>query len=219
MRPDATSSSARALPSALDLRGLRIVVDCANGAGYQTAPNVFHELGADVIPLGVSPTGTNINDRCGATDTEALQREVVAQRADLGIAIDGDADRVMMVDATGRLYDGDALLYAIVRDRAQRERVEGVAGTLMTNLGLEQAFERMGCRLCACARRRPLRAGDAAGKRLALRRRETRATSCASTATPPATERSVRCRCSLRCAAPARRSPRPAPASSSFRRR
>ncbi len=131
-------------PSALDLRGMRIVVDCANGAGYQTAPHVFHELGADVIPLGVAPTGTNINEACGATDTKALQREVIEQRADLGIAVDGDADRVMMVDASGRLYDGDALLYAIVRDRAQRERVDGVVGTLMTNLGLEQALERMG---------------------------------------------------------------------------
>ncbi len=131
-------------PSALDLRGMRIVVDCANGAGYHTAPNVFHELGADVIPLGVTPTGTNINDGCGATDTKALQREVLAQHADLGIAIDGDADRVMMVDGGGRLYDGDALLYAIVRERAQRERVAGVVGTLMTNLGLEQALGRMG---------------------------------------------------------------------------
>src|SRR5690606_15994775 len=130
-------------PGALDLRGLRIVVDCANGAGYHTAPHVFHELGADVIPLGVSPNGTNINDGCGATDTAALQREVVAQRADLGIAIDGDADRVMMVDASGRLYDGDALLYAIVRDRARDERVEGVVGTLMSNLGFEQALAAM----------------------------------------------------------------------------
>ncbi len=131
-------------PGALDLRGMRIVVDCANGAGYHTAPHVFHELGADVVPLGVSPDGININDGCGATNTKALQQEVVARGADLGIAIDGDADRVMMVDATGRLYDGDALLYVIVRDRAQRERVDGVVGTLMSNLGFEQALEQMG---------------------------------------------------------------------------
>lgn len=131
-------------PAALGLRGLRIVVDCANGAGYHTAPHVFHELGADVVPMAVEPTGTNINEACGATDTHALQREVLARGADLGIAIDGDADRVIMVGADGRVYDGDALLYAIVRDRAQRERVDGVVGTSMSNFGLEQAFARMG---------------------------------------------------------------------------
>lgn len=131
-------------PSALGLRGLRIVVDCANGAGYHTAPHVFHELGADVVPLAVEPTGTNINDGCGATDTRALQREVLTRGADLGIAIDGDADRVIMVGSDGRVYDGDALLYAIVRDRAQREHVDGVVGTSMSNFGLEQAFARMG---------------------------------------------------------------------------
>ncbi len=131
-------------PGALDLRGMRLVVDCANGAGYHTAPHVFHELGADIVPIGVAPNGLNINDGCGATDTEALRRAVLEHQADLGIAVDGDADRLMMVDASGRLYDGDELLYVIVRDRREREAVPGAVGTLMSNFGLEQAFGRMG---------------------------------------------------------------------------
>ena len=131
-------------PGALDLRGLRLVVDCAHGAGYHTTPHVFHELGADVVPIGVSPDGLNINQGCGATDTAALQRAVLGHQADLGIAVDGDADRLMMVDAGGRLYNGDELLYVIVRDRREREPVPGAVGTLMSNLGLEQAFGRLG---------------------------------------------------------------------------
>jgi phosphoglucosamine mutase len=131
-------------PGSLDLRGLRLVVDCAHGAGYYTAPHVFHELGADVVPIGVSPNGLNINDGCGATEPAALQRAVLEHRADLGIAIDGDGDRVLMVDAAGRLYNGDELLYAIVRDRREREPVPGVVGTLMSNFGLEQALGRLG---------------------------------------------------------------------------
>lgn len=131
-------------PGTLDLRGLRLVVDCAHGAGYHTTPHVFHELGADVVPIGVSPDGLNINQGCGATDTAALQRAVLEHQADLGIAVDGDADRLMMVDAGGRLYNGDELLYVIVRDRREREPVPGAVGTLMSNLGLEQAFGRLG---------------------------------------------------------------------------
>ncbi len=133
-------------PGTLDLRGLRLVVDCAHGAGYHTAPHVFHELGADVVPIGVSPDGLNINQGCGATDTAALRRAVLEHKADVGIAVDGDADRLMMVDASGRLYDGDELLYVIVRDRREREPVPGAVGTLMSNLGLEQALERLGVR-------------------------------------------------------------------------
>jgi len=133
-------------PGTLDLRGLRLVVDCAHGAGYHTAPHVFHELGADVVPIGVSPDGLNINQGCGATDTAALRRAVLEHEADVGIAVDGDADRLMMVDASGRLYDGDELLYVIVRDRREREPVPGAVGTLMSNLGLEQALERLGVR-------------------------------------------------------------------------
>ncbi len=131
-------------PGALDLRGLRLVVDCAHGAGYHTTPHVFHELGADVVPIGVSPDGLNINDGCGATEPEALRRAVLDHGADLGIAIDGDGDRLVMVDGDGRVYNGDELLYVIVRDRREREPVPGAVGTLMSNLGLEQALGRLG---------------------------------------------------------------------------
>lgn len=127
-------------PNDLDLRGLKIVVDCAHGAAYHVAPDVFHELGADVIAIGAQPNGLNINDRVGATAPKALCEAVVAHGADLGIALDGDADRIQMVDAAGVLYDGDQLLYAIVRSRATRGPVAGVVGTLMTNLALEHAL-------------------------------------------------------------------------------
>jgi len=133
-------------PSSLDLRGLKLVVDCAHGAAYQTAPHVFHELGADVVQVGTSPNGLNINDGVGATHPEALCKAVLEHRADLGIALDGDADRLLMCDASGRLFNGDELLYLIVKDRARHQHVDGAVGTLMTNFGLEQAFERMGVR-------------------------------------------------------------------------
>lgn len=131
-------------PNDLDLRGLKIVVDCAHGAAYHTAPSVFHELGAEVISIGVQPNGLNINDGCGATAPKALAQAVLANGADLGIALDGDADRIQMVDARGNLYDGDQLLFAIVRSRARLAPVKGVAGTLMTNLALEHALARIG---------------------------------------------------------------------------
>lgn len=131
-------------PVHLDLRGLRVVVDCAHGAAYSVAPHVFHELGADVVPVGVSPDGFNINDQFGATSPAQLQAAVMRHQADVGIALDGDGDRLIMADAQGTLYDGDQLLYAITRHRAVKDRVPGVAGTLMTNLALEQAFARMG---------------------------------------------------------------------------
>ena len=131
-------------PSELDLRGMRIVVDCAHGASYSVAPNVFHELGADVVPIGVSPDGFNINDMFGATSPQQLQTAVRLHQADLGIALDGDGDRVLVADASGRLYDGDQLLYAIVKHRAGKEKVAGVAGTLMTNFAVEQAFAKLG---------------------------------------------------------------------------
>ena len=131
-------------PSELDLKGMKIVVDCAHGAAYNVAPQVFHELGADVVSIGASPDGYNINDLFGATAPQQLQMEVKRHRADLGIALDGDADRVLIVDSIGRVFDGDELLYAVVKHRAGREKVAGVAGTLMTNLALEQAFARAG---------------------------------------------------------------------------
>ena len=131
-------------PSDLDLRGLKLVVDCANGAAYHIAPNVFHELGAEVVSLSNEPDGLNINRDCGATHPEALAAAVVQHQADAGIALDGDADRLIMVDAAGRVVDGDPLLYAIVRHRNACSPVAGVAGTLMSNLGLEHALGRLG---------------------------------------------------------------------------
>jgi len=130
-------------PNDLDLRGLKIVVDCAHGAAYQTAPDVFHELGAEIVEIGARPNGLNINDGFGATSPKALCEAVLAHGADLGVALDGDADRLQMVDARGQLYDGDQLLYAIVRSRARHGRVRGVVGTLMTNLALEHALAKM----------------------------------------------------------------------------
>ena len=128
-------------PTDYDLRGLKIVVDCANGAGYSVAPCVFHELGAEVVTIGTEPDGMNINLNCGATDLRALSKAVVENQADLGIALDGDADRLMMVDATGRVYNGDQLLYLIAKDRMSFSDVKGVAGTLMTNMAVEVAFK------------------------------------------------------------------------------
>jgi phosphoglucosamine mutase len=131
-------------PNELDLRGLRIVVDCAHGAAYHIAPDVFHELGADVRAIGNQPNGLNINDGVGATSPQALAKAVQEHKADLGIALDGDADRLMMVDANGRIYNGDELLYVMAKDRMATMPIKGVAGTLMTNMALEVAFRKMG---------------------------------------------------------------------------
>jgi phosphoglucosamine mutase len=133
-----------AFPPQLHLRGLRIVVDCAHGAAYHIAPHVFHELGADVEAVGVDPDGFNINERVGATSPQALQAAVKRHKADLGIALDGDGDRLVMVDGAGRLYDGDQLLYVIARHRKHKgELAGGVVGTQMTNLALEHALARL----------------------------------------------------------------------------
>lgn len=131
-------------PNELDLRGLRVAVDCAHGAAYHIAPKVLHELGAEVLPVGVEPNGLNINDGVGATRPENLRNAVLAQGADLGIALDGDADRLMMVDRHGEIYDGDKLLYVVARARHAEGRLEGVVGTLMSNLGFEHAIGRLG---------------------------------------------------------------------------
>jgi phosphoglucosamine mutase len=131
-------------PNELDLRGLRIVVDCAHGAAYDIAPHVFHELGAEVISIGASPDGFNINAGFGATAPKAMSAAVLAHRADLGIALDGDADRLVMCDAKGRVYNGDELLYIMVRDRMMTGPVAGAVGTLMTNMALEVKFKELG---------------------------------------------------------------------------
>lgn len=130
-------------PNSLDLRGLKIVLDCAHGATYHVAPAVFHELGAETVVIGNQPDGLNINLECGSTHTAAICKAVVEHKADLGIAFDGDGDRVMMADHTGKLLDGDQLLYVIALHRKQQGKLAGgVVGTLMTNLALEHALGR-----------------------------------------------------------------------------
>ena len=132
-------------PSDLTLKGMRLVVDAAHGAAYHIAPKVFHELGAEVITIGCAPDGLNINQGVGATHPELLRQTVLERQADLGIALDGDADRLQIVDHTGRLFNGDELLYLMVDDRLSRgESVPGVVGTLMTNLAIEVALRQRG---------------------------------------------------------------------------
>lgn len=132
-------------PTEMDLRGLKVVVDSAHGATYHIARHVFHELGADVIAIGAQPDGRNINDGYGATAPDNLRRAVIEHKADIGIALDGDGDRLMMADSAGKLYDGDQLLYVIAKHRqAQGKMLGGVVGTLMTNLGFEHTMQKLG---------------------------------------------------------------------------
>jgi len=132
-------------PSRASLKGLKIVLDCAHGATYHIAPSVFRELGAEIITIGVEPNGLNINDGCGATEPAALAARVLAEKADLGVAYDGDGDRLMMVDHTGYVIDGDEVLYMIARDALRNGELKGgVAGTLMANMGLELALKSLG---------------------------------------------------------------------------
>lgn len=127
------------------LNGLKIVVDCAHGSAYHIAPNVLRELGAEVIEMGVEPNGLNINLNCGATHPENLRQQVLEQGADLGLALDGDGDRVVMIDHRGHILDGDELLYIIIKNRAAQGILKGgVVGTVMSNLGFEQAIARLG---------------------------------------------------------------------------
>ena len=132
-------------PNALSLSGLKIVVDCANGATYHIAPNVLRELGAEVITIGCEPDGMNINEKCGATDTKALQARVLAEKADVGMALDGDGDRLMMVDHLGNVVDGDQILYIMAREALRSGNLKGGAvGTFMSNMGLEIALKQLG---------------------------------------------------------------------------
>ncbi|HLA75890.1 MAG TPA: phosphoglucosamine mutase, partial [Gammaproteobacteria bacterium] len=133
------------IPAHIHLRGMKIVVDCAHGATYHIAPNVFDELGAQVIRVGVEPNGLNINAGCGSTQPQVLRAAVLASGADLGIALDGDGDRLIMVDHTGELLDGDELLFIIAQARLQEDKLHGaVVGTVMSNLGLELALRASG---------------------------------------------------------------------------
>lgn len=133
------------IPPLTRLNGLKLVVDCANGATYHIAPNVFAELGAEVITMGAEPNGFNINLDCGSTMPDKLKQRVIAENADLGIALDGDGDRVVMVDAKGNIIDGDKIIYLITQDRINRgARIQGVVGTQMSNIGLELAIKNLG---------------------------------------------------------------------------
>ena len=130
-----------AFPNQLDLYGLKIVVDTANGADYNVAPKVFHELGAEVVSIADAPSGYNINDKCGATHPKTLQAAVLLNEADYGVALDGDGDRLLMVDRNGKVYDGDKLIYVIAKARAQEGTLAGgIVGTVMTNMAMELAL-------------------------------------------------------------------------------
>ncbi len=136
------------IPTGYDFGGMRIIVDCAHGSAYHIAPPVFSEVGAEVVTIGTEPDGLNINDECGATRPEKLAEAVKEFRADLGIALDGDGDRVVMVDHLGEIVDGDELIYIIAKSRQERGLLSGpVVGTLMTNLGMEHALEKLGITL------------------------------------------------------------------------
>lgn len=132
-------------PNDKDLKSLKLVLDCANGATYHIAPKVFHELGADIVLIGAEPNGYNINDKVGATAPQTLQQAVVAHQADYGIALDGDGDRLIMVDRHGKLYDGDQLIYVIAKARAAKGELKGgIVGTVMTNMAMELALAKQG---------------------------------------------------------------------------
>ncbi|ASF47161.1 phosphoglucosamine mutase [Methylovulum psychrotolerans] len=136
------------IPTRLDFAQMKIVVDCAHGATYHIAPHVFSEIGAEVIAIGIQPNGLNINDHCGATHPATLAAAVLANQADLGIALDGDGDRLIMVDHKGEIVDGDELIYIIARSRQAAGQMAGpVVGTLMTNLGMEHALKKLGITL------------------------------------------------------------------------
>ena len=136
---------ASTIPAGMNLQGFKIVIDCANGAGYKVAPRVLADLGAEIVPIGCSPNGRNINDGCGSTAPELLQLTVSGVRAQVGIALDGDGDRVVMVDELGRCVDGDQLLYILATSRRAQGELKGpVVGTVMSNLGLEHAFSERG---------------------------------------------------------------------------
>ena len=136
------------VPSSIDFKGLRIVIDCANGATYHIAPHVFSEVGAEVVSVGADPDGLNINEKCGATNPKFIANKVSEYRADLGIALDGDGDRLIMVDEKGEIVDGDELIYIIAKSDKKSGRLKGdVVGTMMSNLGMEHALKKLGINL------------------------------------------------------------------------
>ena len=185
-------------PTDLDLRGLKLVVDCAHGASYHVAPHVFHELGADVMAIGNQPDGLNINQDCGATQPQALTRAVADHGADLGLALDGDGDRLIMCDAAGTVYDGDQLLYVIARQRAAGAAAQGRGGRhaddqLRARAGAQAARHPVR----ACRGGRPLCARGVARIATGSSAARTPVTSSAWTSTPPATGSCRHCRCCM----------------------
>ena len=186
----------RTLPKNLSLDGLRVVIDCANGAAYRVAPEALWELGAEVISLGVDPDGFNINKDCGSTEPDALARKVREMRADIGIALDGDADRVVIVDELGHIVDGDQMLAVIAESWNEDGRLSkpGIVSTVMSNLGFERYLRKLGLRWSArrsatatCSSRCASRGSTSAASR--------RGTSSCPTTPRPATALSRRCRC------------------------
>ena len=192
-------------PEHLRLDGLKVVVDCANGAAYHVAPEALWELGAEVVPIGVSPNGININDDCGSTHPQLLQETVVASGADIGIALDGDADRLIVVDEKGELIDGDQLMALIALGLQARGKLKGggVVATVMSNLGLERQLGEAGPQAAPHQGRRPLRARGDAQAAAATSAASNRATSSSPTMRPPATGWSPGFRCSPRWSRPA----------------
>ena len=210
----------RTLSREVSLEGLRVVVDCANGAAYKVAPEALWELGAEVIKIGVEPNGLNINFEVGSTAPEALARKVREMRADVGIALDGDADRMILVDEKGRLIDGDQVMAVIAESWRDEGRLSkpGVVATVMSNLGLERHLASLGLDARAHRGRRPLCDRAHARKRLQRRRASSRATSSCPTIRPPATVWWRRCRCWRWCRSSASRRARSATGSSRCRR-
>ena len=178
----------RRFPKAAISTALKVVFDGANGAAYKVGPRTLNELGAEVITIGCSPNGRNINAGCGSTEPGLLQQTVPAVQADVGIALDGDGDRVVMVDETGDIVDGDQLLYMLATARKEEGRLTGpVVGTVMSNLGLEHALRDQHIDFRSGQSRRSLRTGDAAGDRRHDRRRNVRSHDRAWTRRRPAT--------------------------------
>ena len=187
----------RTLPRNIRLNDLRVVIDCANGAGYQVAPDALWELGAEVVKIGVEPNGHNINLKCGSTSPEALCDKVREMRADIGIALDGDADRVVIVDEKGRIVDGDQIMAVIAESWHRRGKLTagGVVATVMSNLGLERYLEgASACRWCA-PRSATATSSSTCASTATTSAASSRATSCCPTSPPPATGWSRRCRC------------------------
>jgi phosphoglucosamine mutase len=209
----------RTLPRSMSLAGLRIVIDCANGAAYKVAPAALWELGAEVVAIGVEPNGFNINQDVGSTHPMALSKKVHEVRADIGIALDGDADRVVIVDENGTVIDGDQIMALIAESWHENGRLAGggVVATVMSNLGLERFLATWACR-CTARRSATATWSSTCARMASMSAANSPATSCCRISPPPATDLSRRCRCWPASSAPASRPARCAASSSRCRR-